>query len=654
MSTWAGTTARAIVVDGPQGTLGGPFQLAPTFDGSGVLFTDPGSRRVRRLDLATGVVTTLAGSGLLGPLEDGPATGVGLASPAGVVDAGKVVLFSDAAQQVVRFSFEQVQIFSGSGQFGVVDGPSGAARFASPGDLAMTNESVWVIDQDGHTLRAIDFSGNAVTVAGAPFEAGFADGVGAAARFSNPTGLAVLPAVGPGSDVLVVADQGNNVVRGVDTSTGEVFLIAGVPGGFGARNGTADLATFNGVADVAVADDGSIFVADRFNQLIRRIVAPRRSSSTPLAQTTVETRSFSITPNQPVGVAVIGTDVFVAESFGGRILKDPAAGATTAVAGTGVIDIGLGPAATFVALGMGTPDGEGGFFFTDRLACRLLQARPSPAAGGLLIDAVAGTGRCGIGAGELERPHGVVRHPDFPEHLFVAAQGSFTIARVTVSTGEVAHVAGGPRQFGDVDGVGTTARFQGPSGLAYDPVRDVILIADENTASIRTFDPTTGVVGTLAGGNGFGHLDGAGGVARFGSIQDVAVDADGIAWVVDPSFCALRRIDADGVVTTAFGGPGRCGLADGDGDAARVEQVFSVDVLGDGRLVITDAFSSRVVVWDPSSSTLTTVVGNDFDEVDGPLSQARVRIPREAFQLPTGEVVVFDRESSRIRAIGGL
>lgn len=81
------------------------------------------------------------------------------------------------------------------------------------------------------------------------------------------------------------------------------------------------------------------------------------------------------------------------------------------------------------------------------------------------------------------------------------------------------------------------------------------------------------------------------GAPRFGSVQEVAVDADGAVWVVDPSFCALRRIDLDDEVTTASGGPCRRGLADGDQATARVE-VFSVDVLEHGRPSSTDALSS--------------------------------------------------------------
>ncbi len=73
-----------------------------------------------------------------------------------------------------------------------------------------------------------------------------------------------------------------------------------------------------------------------------------------------------------------------------------------------------------------------------------------------------------------------------------------------------------------------------------------------------------------------------------------------------------------------------------------------------GALVEQVAVWLRIVVWDPVASTLSTLLGGDFDEIDGSLATARVRIPREAFQLPTGEVVVFDRETARIRAIGGL
>jgi len=578
-----------------------------------------------------------------------------MATPDGLVVVKGFVLFSDnARQQVVATDGTQVEVFAGSGQFGEIDGPADLAQFASPGDIAMSGfGAFWVLDVDGQTLRIIT---NVVqTFAGAAFEAGYADGIGAAARFSNPAGLDILPAAGTnGADLLVIADTGNNVVRGVDTGTGEVFLIAGVPGVAGANNGNADVALFNGPSEVAVRADGSIVVADRFNRLVRIITNPRTTSTLPLSTSTVTTLATTIIPDQPIGLAVVGSDVFVAESFGGRVLRIPATGPTTVAAGTGVIGVGvgLGAESTFVALGMGAPDGDGGFFFTDTRACRLLQARPSPAAGGLLIDAVGGTGRCGIQNGQLNRPTGLVRHPSFPDDVFVALQGAFSIARVTPESGAVVTVAGSPQRFGAANGIGVAAGFASPAGMTWDPFRDVILIADEGSASIRTFDPVSGVVDTLAGG-GFGHEDGPGPDALFGQVKDLVVDDDGTVWVVDPSHCALRSIDTEGVVATAIGGPGRCGNADGPSSTAKVDQAFSIDRLADGRLLMTDAFSSRLCTWNPQTGILETIMAG-FDEVDGPLADARVRIPREAFSLPSGDIVVFDRETSRIRAIGGL
>ena len=84
-----------------------------------------------------------------------------------------------------------------------------------------------------------------------------------------------------------------------------------------------------------------------------------------------------------------------------------------------------------------------------------------------------------------------------------------------------------------------------------------------------------------------------------------------------------------------------------------MNQVLSIDRLADGRLLMTDALSSRLCTWNPQTGILETIMAG-FDEVDGAIADARLRIPREAFALPTGEIVIFDRETSRIRAIGGL
>jgi hypothetical protein len=342
----------------------------------------------------------------------------------------------------------------------------------------------------------------------------------------------------------------------------------------------------------------------------------------------------------------------VAESFAGRIrFLEPVDGETFVGTGEIVTRQDRADASSFAELGFGEDDGDGdgGFYFTDRAGCRLLRARVEPT--GLVVERMAGTGVCDFSqAGALDRPSGLARHPSFPDSVFVAAEGSSAIMRVDLLTHEVAVVAGRPGSFGAVDGVGPDAGFESPLGMTWDPVRDVILIADANSNSIRTFDPVSGAVGTLAGDGG-GYVDGPGEAARFRSIRDVTVGLDGTVYVADAGNCALRAIDADDVVRTVVGGPERCGTADGPADEARVRQLLSVSALPDGRIVATDGFRSRIVIWDPLANTLDTLVGDGFGERDGDAAQARVRIPKEAF-ASGGMLIMFDVETSRIRALG--
>ncbi|MBM3842780.1 MAG: hypothetical protein FJ397_05870, partial [Verrucomicrobia bacterium] len=124
--------------------------------------------------------------------------------------------------------------------------------------------NVYVADAFNHAIRKIDALKNVTTLAGTPGTSGTADGTGAAARFNQPSALALEPG---GS--LLVADTNNHTLRRV-SSTGVVTTLAGTAGSAGSADGLGSEARFNQPSGVAVDAQGTIYITDTRNHVIKR------------------------------------------------------------------------------------------------------------------------------------------------------------------------------------------------------------------------------------------------------------------------------------------------------------------------------------------------------------------------------------------------
>lgn len=158
----------------------------------------------------------------------------------------------------------RIALVSGDGIDGLRDGPAAQARWSDPWGIAIdAHGAMYVADAGGsNRIRRIASDGVVSTLAGG--REGFADGIGAAAMFHTPSGLALDKAGN-----LFVADTGNHAIRKV-TPQGAVTTLAGT-GTAGWRDGPAAQAQFNGPIGVAVDAAGKVYVADTYNDLIRVI-----------------------------------------------------------------------------------------------------------------------------------------------------------------------------------------------------------------------------------------------------------------------------------------------------------------------------------------------------------------------------------------------
>src|SRR5262245_25266645 len=245
---------------------------------------------------------------------------------------------------------------------------------------------------------------------------------------------------------------------------------------------------------------------------------------------------------------------------------------------------------------------------------------------------------------------------DSAGNLYVAEQGNNTISKVTPA-GSVTTLAGRPGSFGSADGMGSAARFNGPSAAAVDYAGNVY-VADTFNCTIRKVTPA-GEVTTLAGQPGTaGSADGMGSVARFDFPFGVGVDNSGNVYVADSDNHTVRKVAPVGtnwVVTTLAGRAGVFGSANGTGSVARFN--FPDAVAGDsaGNLYVSDGFNHTIRKMTPAGTNwmVTTLAGaaGVRGSADGTNSTARFAEPGGLTFDSAGNLYVADYANHTIRKV---
>eukprot|EP00887_Chlorella_sp_A99_P003284 scaffold9.g3284.t1 len=587
--------------------------------GGNLYIADRGNHRVRKVDAATGNISTFAGSGAASSTTLGlHRLATNMRYPAALAfcpDGSLHIVY--ALQYVLRVDpvTGTVTATAGNGNAGI----SGEGMLAN--QSAMTQASAVLCDAANNVYislpvygvirRVNGTTGNWTTFAGMPSQWGYAGDGGPAtqAQLDWVQGMAL-----DGGANMWLAEGGNRadllqVMRRIDAGTGIIntvsgtLRVAGYAGDGGPYNTTG--VKYNNPFGLASDGSGGILIADMANHRVRHI--------------------------------------------------DTATGQLSLFAGTGVAgttgDEGPATTALVVAPRALELDGGGGYYIAERARIRHV----SPAR---LITTVVGTGDLGVGTDAHASPSATSQRVNYPTALAFDAPNSrlyysdtlnHRVMYLDLLVGQLYFVAGNgtPGYAGDgdpawntsgtntwIDGANVWARLDSPAGIALDAATGDVYIADAGNHRVRKVDGASKVITTLAGTGAPGY-SGDGGPAAAAALNTpagLAFDSGtGDLYIADSGNHVVRRVSPGGAIATVAGNgaQGRGGDG-GPATAASLSTPSAVALDPGGTLLVADT-GNNVVRAVSLGGTISTAVGSGaagFAGDDGPPLTAQLSAPR--------------------------
>ncbi len=708
-------------------------------DGNGNLYVaDAGNHVIRKIVIATGEVTTLAGTfGVTGSADDFGAD-AGFFEPWGVWgdNLGNLYIGEDTNATIRKIVIATGQVTTLAGvanDSGDADG-IGLARLDRPRGLWGDGLGhLYVSEVGNHAIRKVDLAtGEVSTLAGLKGTSGFADGVGTAARFFFPNAI-----FGHGGYLYIVDDR-NHVIRRMDIDSLEVESFAGWAGNADLKDGTGALTPVS--EETPLNSNYTVargFIYDRFDSESPDLIT--------VGVTVTGTPTLSsIAPNEgdqddSVAVTLTGTD-FVVDgtsvdvSGSGVTVSNVSVSSLTSLTATFAIDSGAADGARNVTVttGAGTsgamtftvnetvpapvlsnlnPDsgtqgstvaltltgqgfsgtsvdvsGDGVtvpsftvnspteivavFVLSDTAGARnvtvttgngtsntstfTVDASPVVSAGTLEVDTyLSNTANSEEGSNDgvnalarFSEPNRIWGEGSF---LYVTDEDNHVVRRIDKSTGEVTTFAGTMALSGTDDGTGTAAKFNSPEGVWGDGAGNLYVV-DSNNHTIRKIVIATKVVTTFAGTAGTpGSANLNGTAATFSNPEGIFGDSDYL-YIADSSNHTIRQIEiATQDVMTLAGSPGLPGDTDDTGSSARFD--YPQDLWSDGTdLFVVDKNRDLIRQVEISSGVVTTLAGSADGYLDANGTSAEFSGPEAIFGVG-GFLYIGDTFNNRIRKI---
>jgi uncharacterized repeat protein (TIGR01451 family) len=437
---------------------------------------------------------------------------------------------------------------------------------------------------------------------------------------------------------------------------GAIFPVAGTGAyGYSGDNGPALNATFGGAYGLAVDRSGNLYIADSNNGCIRKvnpggIITTVAGTGTP-GYSGDNGPATAAQLNEPYAVAVDAAgNIFVADTYNNRIRKISTGGVITTVAGTGAIGFN-GDHIPATQANLGTPyaiavDSAGNLYMGSNFDHRLRMVTPDG-----MISTIAGDGASGYGGdggAAISAPlYG------WSEGIAVDPAGNVYFSDADrireVSKGIITTIAGGGTGDG---GAAPFAGMVNTGFLATDSGGNVYFSAENR---VRKVTPA-GAISTLAGTGVTGNAgDGGPAVsAQLNNSNGIAFDASGNLFIADTGNNTVRKVSAAGTISTVAGNgsPGYSGDL-GPATAAQLNTPTGVAVDASGNLFIADTYNQVVRKVDATGKIKTYAgVGSvGFSGDNGPATAAQLNYPQNVAVDPSGNLFIADSSNNLIRKV---
>ena len=634
--------------------------------------------------LTPGNMMTIAGVGY----RDGiPAKEADAGWPFGIVrlpeshpQAGDLVIADYQAQRIWRIDGAGIlHTFAGDGTPGWTGdgGPAHEARMCYPHDLCLDHEgNLYVNDQNCSVFRRIDARTGVIThVAGSGRPGRGGDGGPATEAETDVTcGIAVAR----NGDIYLASEWSSNVRR-IDAETGIIERFAGQDArhypsesgssrpaagpwcsfqGYHGDGGPAIDAAFWHCEHLAFDSKGDLYVCDNSNDRIRKIDMRTGIITTVLGNGQRASNgdggpATEASTLMPDAICLdVHDNLFVGEKYGFRVRRvDAVTGIVTTLVGTGEPGFGEeglpGPQTRCASIEGGIwADPDGTVHYCDCSG----RTRRYDGATGIVTTVFGGTSvHDGKTATEafLNCVEGIDVGPD--GHIYLADRWNQRIRSIDPLTGIIRGVAGnGARAYGGDGGPANDAYLGNPGHVAVDS-HGRVTIADGRHSHVRRVD-ADGIITTIAGtGQKWDKGDGGPAVsACFDDVDAVLYADNDDLYISDSGVGRIRKVDAaTGIITTVAG----IGLPGYSGDGGPAELALS----GDGFLYFSDCAHHVVRRIDLTTGVITTVIGSGKAgySADGtPAAQARIDSPQSVALAPaSGELYFADTGNNRVRRV---
>jgi MBG domain (YGX type)/Chitobiase/beta-hexosaminidase C-terminal domain/FG-GAP-like repeat/Abnormal spindle-like microcephaly-assoc'd, ASPM-SPD-2-Hydin/NHL repeat len=688
--TVAGSSNAGYSGDGGPATVAqfnSPQGLAK--DSAGNLYiADTGNNRIRKVAAGTGLVTTIAGTGTPGYSGDGgPATAAQLSGPRGLaLDSSGNLYISDQANMRVR------KITASTGVISTV------ASVYSPSGLAMDNSgNIYVADPSYSQVHKIAAgSGTVTTVAGTWWGYSGDGGPATSAQLAEPEAVGV-----DAAGNLYIADTYNGLIRKVTASTGIITTVAGnttLSGqwSYGNYNGDgqpaigADLSFPNGVAVDAA---GNIYIADTYNERIRKVTASTGLISTVAGNTVgFDWETLSGDGNPGAAASLYYPQVVTVDNAGNVYFGEngyprvralmasalPPASATAAPSFSVAAGTYAGPqtvtisdstagASLYVTLDGTTPTTTSQQYFgpinvSGPVTINALALAPGHLRSSVVtakytisspakptISTYAGSGLYGFSgfggpAAKADFGYGYGIAFDTFGNLYMADVSNSVVWKITAATGNATIIAGnGLSGFSGDGGSAVNAELDFPEAIAIDKAGNVY-IADNQNYLVRMVSAATGIISTIAGNGDYGYSGDGGPATRAGIEEPTALALDSAGNLYIASSDHVRKVTAaTGIITTVAGSQnGGTPISGASAINSKLSQVNALAVDSGGNIYI----STTNLIWKVNAATgiLTALAGNGSwgDSGDGlPAINAEIYVSENGMAIdPSGNVYI--------------